>query len=160
MLFFLLSKWGLCGAKRACVMADPCSHGSLLAWAREDEPEIGCSRPCGVCLCFGWCCVPSWAHSTSTRTFACSWRPWCQMCVLPRPCARGRAACASRGGLAGERVLGEVRKGPPPIEREGNFFFTFAFVNSFMPIRHPHIVWTLAASCMQWTARALARSAS
>ena len=45
------------------------------------------------------------------------------MCVLPRPRARERAAGALRGGLAGKRVLGEVRKGPPPIEREGNFFY-------------------------------------
>jgi len=32
----------------------------------------------------------------------------------------------------------------------------FAFVEPFTSIRHPHIVWTLAASCMQWTTRALA----
>ena len=70
----LLGKCGLCDAKRACVMVEPCSHGSLLMWAREGEPKIGCSWACGVCLCFGWCCVPCHneyipvAHSCANET--------------------------------------------------------------------------------------------
>ena len=74
-------------------------------------------------LCFCCCCVPLWAHSIATGTSACSRRPGHCQCVLPRPYAREMVAGASRGGLASERVLGEVKKASPPMEREGNFFF-------------------------------------
>ena len=103
----LQGKCGLCGVLRACTMAEPCSHGSFLVRARGNGPEIGRSEACVVFLCSGWCCVPLWAHSTSTCTFACTRRPGCCQHVLPWPYARERAADASLGGLASERVPGE-----------------------------------------------------
>merc|ERR1711965_869050 len=103
-------------------MAEACSHASLLVRARESGPGIGCSEEHGVFLCFGWCCVPLWAHSTSTCTFACTRRPGCAECVLPRPGARERAAIASRGGLASERVLGECAVVCHTIVFWGEFF--------------------------------------
>ena len=73
-------------------------------------------------LCFCCCCVPLWAHSIATGTSACSRRPGHCQCVLPWPYAREMVAGASRGGLASERVLGEVRKASPPMGREGIFW--------------------------------------
>ena len=101
-------KCGLCGAKRACAMAEPCSHGSVLVRARQNMPASDRLEACCIYLCLGWCCVPLWAHSTTTCTFACAQRLGRGGCVLPRPGARERAAIASRGGLASERVPGEL----------------------------------------------------
>ena len=64
-------------------------------------------RVCGVLLCSVWCCVPLWAHSTSTSTFVRLWQPGCCQRVLLWPCVREMVAGVSRGGLASERVLGE-----------------------------------------------------
>ena len=72
-------------------------------------------------MCIWWCCVPLWAHSTSPGAFACSRRPGCKACVPPWPCVRAGAAIGSRGGLAGERGLGEVKKAAPPMGRGGGF---------------------------------------
>ena len=41
-------KYGLCGAKRACAMAEPCSHGSFLVRARQNRPAGGRSKACCV----------------------------------------------------------------------------------------------------------------
>ena len=79
-------------------------------------------------LCFCCCCVPLWAHSIATSTSACSRRPRHCQCVLPWPYARGMAPGASRGGQASERVLGEVKKASPPMEREGNFLLQHVII--------------------------------
>ena len=118
----MLGQGGLCGASRAFTMGKPCFHGLLLVRARVNEPRFGCSEACGVFWCFCWCCVPLWAHSTATCTFACTRWPGCCQYVLPQAPAREGAASASRGGLASERVLGEVVQGAHHGALAGDFF--------------------------------------
>ena len=94
---------GLCGAVRVCPMAEPYSYGSFLVRACASGLPAGRVVACGVLLCLGWCCMPLWAHSTSTGMAT---RLWAAGMASVRA---AEAACAEAGGVA-ERTEYEERR--------------------------------------------------